>query len=481
VISLNGLPGALIKYVPDEQESLLLKNKINRQKKILLLLYQERRMNDNQNYCNMTSFSTADKQKTKIRKIGPIAIIGALFFIFGFITWLNAVLIPYLKISCELNNFQSYLVAFAFYIAYFFMAVPSAGVLRLTGFKNGMAAGLIVMALGALIFIPAALTRLYWVFLTGLFIQGAGLALLQTASNPYITILGPLESAAKRISIMGICNKFAGAIAPLILGSVALRNADQIKIELLTMNLPDKIQKLDELAARVITPYILIVIALVLLGILVYYSGLPEIDTDKEDNQLAQENGSKTSVFQFPHLLLGVLTLFFYVGAEVLAADSIIIYGTSLDIPLSISKFFATCTMAGMIIGYTVGIITIPRYMTQQNALKFSAVAGIVFSLLVLLTKGYVSVFSLAMLGLANALVWPAVWPLALANLGRFTKIASSLLIMGIAGGALIPLLYGRLADIFSPHQAYWILLPLYLFILYYAMAGFKVGRNREF
>jgi glucose/galactose transporter len=427
----------------------------------------------------MTSVSTTDVQQTQKTSIGPIAIIGALFFIFGFITWLNATLIPYLKISCELNNFESYLVAFAFYIAYFVMAIPSAGVLRFTGFKNGMAAGLIVMAVGALVFIPAALTRLYWVFLLGLFIQGAGLALLQTASNPYITIIGPIESAAKRISIMGICNKFAGAIAPLMLGSVVLKNADEIKQQLLTMNVEDKIQMLDKLATRVITPYILIVAALFVLGILIYYSSLPEIDTDKEENELAVENGKKNSIFQFPHLILGVLTLFFYVGAEVLAADSIIIYGTSLDIPLKVSRYFATCTMAGMIIGYSIGIITIPRYMSQPNALKFSAILGVILSLVVVLTKGYVSVFSLAFLGLANALVWPAVWPLALANLGRFTKIASSLLIMGIAGGALIPLLYGKLADIFTPQQAYWILLPLYLFILYFAVAGYKVGRKK--
>lgn len=428
----------------------------------------------------MTSISTVDGQITKKPRLGPIAIIGALFFIFGFITWLNAVLIPYLKISCELNNFESYLVAFAFYIAYFVMAIPSSWVLRITGFKNGMAAGLIVMAVGAVVFIPAALTRLYWVFLMGLFIQGTGLALLQTASNPYITVLGPLESAAKRISIMGICNKFAGAIAPLLLGSVALKNADQIKQDLLTMNLTDKIQKLDELATRVIVPYILIVIALVFLGILIYYSSLPDIDTEKEDEGLASANEKKTSVFQFPHLLLGVLTLFLYVGNEVLAADSIISYGVSLDIPLSVSKFFATCTMFGMIVGYITGVICIPRYMSQPSALKFSAILGIIFSVLVLVTNGYVSVFSLAMLGLANALVWPAVWPLALADLGRFTKIASSLLIMGIAGGALIPLLYGRLADYFSPHQAYWLLIPGYVFIFYYAVAGHMVGRKAK-
>ena len=148
-----------------------------------------------------------------------IVIIGILFFIFGFVTWLNSTLIPYLQIACELKTSEAVLVTFAFYISYAVMAFPSSWVLKQTGFKKGMMWGLVLMAIGALIFIPAANTRTYGLFLTGLFVIGTGLALLQTASNPYITILGPLESAAKRISVMGICNKGAGALAPLIMGA----------------------------------------------------------------------------------------------------------------------------------------------------------------------------------------------------------------------------------------------------------------------
>lgn len=407
--------------------------------------------------------------------ISPIAIIGALFFIFGFITWLNAVLIPYLKIACELNNFESYLVAFAFYIAYFVMAIPSGWVLKNIGFKNGMVTGLLVIAMGALLFIPAAITRQYSVFLLGLFVQGSGLALLQTASNPYITVLGPIESAAKRISIMGICNKFAGAIAPLILGSVALKNADSITTGLMTMSVSERTVQLNSLASRVVIPYVIIVFALIILGGLIYYSNLPEIDTDSEDENLTAINSNKTSVIQFPHLLLGVVALFLYIGAEVLAGDSIISYGISQNISLSVSKYFTTCTLLAMIAGYVLGILFIPKYISQQTALQYSAITGLFFSMLLLFTEGYISVLSLAMLGLANALVWPALWPLALANLGRFTKAGSSLLIMGLAGGALIPLLYGQLADMFSTRQAYWILIPIYLFILYYATIGSRL------
>lgn len=416
-------------------------------------------------------------QPDKKAGLSPIAIIGSLFFVFGFITWLNSVLIPYLRIACELNNFESYLVAFSFYIAYLVMAIPSAKVLKAIGFKKGMAAGLFIMALGALIFIPAAMSRTYILFLLGLFVQGTGLAILQTASNPYITIIGPRESAAKRISIMGICNKVAGAIAPVVLGAITLKNADSLISRLKTMDPAQKAIELDALARRVIVPYILIIIVLLVLAFLIYRSGLPEIDTDNEDEAVAAANTGKTSIFQFPHLLLGVLTLFLYVGTEVLAGDTIISYGASQGIALSTAKFFTTCTLFAMILGYIIGIISIPKYLSQAKALKGSAILGVIFSIAAIFTHGYISVLFIALLGLANSLMWPAIWPLAIGDLGRFTKIGSSFLIMAIAGGALMPLLYGRLADIFNPQQAYWILLPCYLFILYYAASGHKIRR----
>ena len=410
--------------------------------------------------------------------ISPIAIIGALFFLFGFVTWLNGVLIPYLRIACELNNFEAYFVAFAFYISYLVMAVPASWVLKKCGFKNGMAVGLFIMAVGAIIFIPAALTRTYILFLTGLFVQGTGLAVLQTASNPYITILGPAESAAKRISIMGICNKIAGAIAPIVLGTIALKDIDQLAVSLKTMDAAQKVVELNSLASWVIIPYIVIVVVLVILAALIYFSGLPEIDTDHEDETVVLSNTGKTSIFQFPHLILGVITLFLYVGAEVLAGDSIISYGASQHIALSTAKFFTTFTLISMIVGYIIGIICIPRYFTQQKALVVSAVLGVLFTIVAIFTHGYTSVMCIALLGLANSLMRPAIWPLALAGLGRFTKIASSLLVMGIAGGALVPLLYGRLVDIFSAREAYIILIPIYLFILYFSVAGYKKRRT---
>jgi MFS transporter, FHS family, L-fucose permease len=406
----------------------------------------------------------------------PIFIIGILFFVFGFLTWLGSVLIPYLRIACELNNLASYLVTFAFYISYMVMAIPSASLLERTGYKKGMSIGLFTMAAGAALFIPAALTRSYPLFLAGLFVQGTGLAILQTAANPYLTILGPLESAARRISIMGICNGIAGVIAPLLLGAVILKDADGIKTSVAGMNAIQKNEVLNHLAQRVIFPYSVMTAALIFLAILIIVSGLPEIDADAENESVASANTNKTSIFQFPHLLFGVLALFLYVGVEVIAGDTIINYGSSLGIPLSSAKFLASCTLSLMLAGYVIGIIVIPKYISQVRVLSLSSVMGLIFISLALLTKGYVSVIFIALLGLANSLVWPSIWPLAINGLGRFTKIGSSFLIVAVGGGALLPLLYGWLADKFSPHQAYWVVVPCYLCIWYYAKAGHKFG-----
>ncbi|MFD2872463.1 sugar MFS transporter [Mucilaginibacter ximonensis] len=433
-----------------------------------------------------TSTTTAAKSG---KSISPIYIIGALFFVFGFVTWLNSVLIPYLKIACQLNNFESYLVAFAFYIAYLVMAIPSAWVLKKTGFKNGMAVGLLIMGVGALIFVPAAVTRTYALFLTGLFVQGTGLAILQTASNPYITILGPIESAAKRISIMGIFNKVAGSLAPIILGAVTLKDADTLQKKLLTLSIADKQAELNALAHRVILPYLIILAVLVVLAVLIYFSSLPEIDTEKDGPADKTPSATaKTSIFQFPHLLVGALALFLYVGVEVMAGDSVISYGASQGIELSSAKFFTTCTLVGMILGYIAGIIAIPQFISQEKALRMSAVIGILFSLCAIFTTGVQSVLFISLLGLANALMWPALWPLAIKGLGKFTKIGSSFLIMGISGGALIPLLYGFIVDkltnagqpkSMAATHGYWVMVPCYVVILYFATAGHKLKSGK--
>lgn len=407
-----------------------------------------------------------------------ITIIGILFFIFGFVTWINGTLIPYLKIACELKtDFQSYLVATAFFIAYTVMAIPASYVLKKTGYKKGMSVGLFIMAIGAILFVPAAQARNFDMFLVGLFIIGTGLALLQTASNPYATIIGPIESAATRISIMGICNKVAGILAGLIFGYIALSDADALEASLTTMDEATKNATLDELASRVIVPYMIIAGILVLLAVAILFSSLPDIDDSGESDGQTQNSSGKTSVFQFPHLVLGVITLFLYVGVEVLAGDTIISYGKSLGIELATARYFTQATLACMLVGYVVGIIAIPKYMSQATALKICAWLGVVFTVGAVLTNGFVSVAFIALLGLANSLMWPAIFPLAIDGLGKFTKIGSALLIMAIAGGAILPLVYGWLSEITTSQQAYWMMVPCYLFILYFATKGYKAGK----
>ncbi len=409
----------------------------------------------------------------------PIIIIGVLFFIFGFVTWLNATLIPYLRIACELTAFESFWVTFAFYISYFVMALPSSAVLKKTGFKNGMSVGLITMALGALVFIPAAMTRTYGLFLAGLFIQGTGLAVLQTASNPYVTILGPIESAAKRISIMGVANKFAGILSPIILGAVVLAGIDDLVIRLEAMDAIAKAAELDILAAKVIMPYVIMAIVLFVLAGMVRFSNLPEVESEEENTDEAPVH--KKSLADFPYLWLGVLTIFVYVGVEVIAVDTLIAYGKFLGFDLAEAKFFASFTLGAMIAGYFVGIFAIPKYISQSNALKWFAVLGILFTIIATLTNGFTSILMIAALGFANSIMWPAIWPLAIDGLGKFMKTGSALLIMGIAGGALIPLLYGYLSGIESigSQQAYWIMVPCYLFILFFAAKGHKIGKAK--
>jgi MFS transporter, FHS family, L-fucose permease len=410
----------------------------------------------------------------------PITIIGVLFFIFGFVTWLNATLIPYLRIACELTAFESFWVTFAFYISYFVMALPSSALLKKTGFKNGMSAGLLTMAIGALIFLPAALTRTYGLFLTGLFIQGTGLAVLQTASNPYVTILGPIESAAKRISIMGVANKFAGILSPIILGAVVLVGADDLVERITEMDAAGRAVELDILARKVINPYIIMTAVLVLLAAMIRYSALPDIEGTQTDKDGSVKAPARENIWQYPYLLFGVLAIFFYVGVEVIAVDTLISYGNELGFGFTTAKFFASFTLIAMIIGYFFGIIAIPKYISQDNALKYFAILGVIFTITATITTGYTSILMIAALGFANSIMWPAIWPLAIDGLGKFIKTGSAMLIMGIAGGAVLPLAYGALADIpfIGPGNAYWIMVPCYIYILYFAVAGHKIGKN---
>ena len=412
-----------------------------------------------------------------------ITIIGLLFFIFGFVTWLNSILIPFLKKSCELTDQQSYYVATAFFAAYFFLALPSSWILQKTGTKNGMAIGLTVMALGCLIFIPAAGARSFPMFLTGLFIQGAGLALLQTACNPYVSVIGPIDSAARRISIMGICNKVAGILGNLLLGAVLLKNVDDIQKQIDTADATTKTDLLNDLASRVETPYLAFSIVLFIIAVVIKRSSLPDISmqvADSSDGDTDLSRGKK-SVTEFPHLWLGALAIFMYVGAEVMAGDLITVYGRNLGFSTDQSKFFTSFGLIGLLLGYVASIVLIPKYIKQETWLTVSAILGLLFVVASYLSTGAVAVGFLAALGFANAVMWPAIFPLGIRDLGRFTNTGSALLVMGIVGGAIIPPFYGWLyenANVGLDFRSAFLIIMLvcYTYILWFGRSGHKIG-----
>ncbi len=419
-------------------------------------------------------------KNTNNNQLYAIGIIGSLFFIFGFVTWLNGILIPFLKKACELSDLQSYFVATAFFAAYFFMPIPSSYILKQLGTKRGMSVGLLIMAIGTLIFLPAASSRTFSLFLTGLFVQGTGLALLQTAANPYISIIGPIESAAQRISIMGICNKLAGIIGNLIFASLLLNNADAIQDQIATASSAAvKEQLLSDLAGRIHTPYAILAFILAAIAALIYTSKLPDIEESQETGDTDFSRG-KTSVLQFRPVILGFFAIFFYVGAEVMAGDLITTYGKNLGFASADSKFFTTFGLVGLLLGYGVSIVLIPKYVKQEFWLAVCAVLGLVLTVCSNYVDQRSAVFCLAALGFANAVMWPAIFPLGIKNLGRFTSSGSAILVMGIVGGAIVPPFYGWLYEhtaIFDFRSAFMaIMVVCYLYILWFGLKGHQTG-----
>lgn len=446
-----------------------------------------------------TTVMNEDASKTQ-SNLGPLAIIGALFFIFGFVTWQNGALVPYLQMVCQLSETQALMVAITFYFAFTLVALPSASILERTGYKNGIVYGLLTLVVGFLVYIPAAEAKAFWLFLVAQFIIGSGLTLLQTAANPYVVKVGPIESAAVRIMFMGLMNKGAGVIVPIVFTAVVLGDVTGVTASsLAAMSEPERLQTIDNLADGLVSPYIGMAVIFTCLAGLMKKTPLPELDLDHDDQgDDATHDASgkdKTSILQFPSLILGALTIFVYVGAEVIAGDTIGLFASNLGVANATS--LTSYTMAFMLIGYSLGIILIPRVISQEFALKASAITGLIFSLMVVFSDtgstavseilwGWMGVPTLpdtitfiALLGFSNAVVWPAVWPLALEGLGKFTSKGSALLIMGISGGALLPLIYGLLSEAINGQSAYWMMLPIYSYILFYALKGHKIKNWR--
>ncbi|UDF02859.1 sugar MFS transporter [Asticcacaulis sp. AND118] len=424
---------------------------------------------------------TPDKAPSPFVTMG---LIGLMFFIFGFVTWLNGPLITFVKFAFDLDDVGSFMVLMVFYMSYFVLALPSAFILKLTGMKKGMALGLLVMAAGAVMFGQFATHRIYVGAMTGLFTIGAGLALLQTAANPYISIVGPIESAAQRIAVMGIFNKLAGITAPFVFGALVMSGITEFGAQLDAAADPAAREALlSGFAQKVLWPYMGMAALLVALALFVLKSPLPELKGESKAEITAQKGGQKVrgGLFAHPNLFFGVLCIFLYVGVEVMAGDAIGTYGAAFGLPLNRTVLFTSLTLGGMLVGYIVGWIVIPRFVSQEKYLAFSAVLGILFTLGAFLTRDYVSVGFVAALGFANAMMWPAIFPLGIRGLGRHTEIGSALMIMGICGGAVLPRLYVGLAETVPFQTAFLIVMaPAYLYILFFALFGSRVAAKAQ-
>lgn len=415
--------------------------------------------------------------------VTSILIIGVLFFLIGFFTWLNGPLITFVKLAFELDEVGAFLVLMVFYLSYFFLALPASWILKRTGMKKGLSLSLLVMAAGAVVFAHYAQQRWYPGALSGLFVIGSGLALLQTAVNPYISILGPIETAARRIALMGICNKIAGMLAPVLIGTLVLHGIGDLDAQVKVADAAAKTVLLNDFAAKIQLPYMAMAGLLVVLAVGVLFSPLPELKTAEANATPARAArvAERTSIFQFPHLWLGVLCLFVYVGVEVMAGDAIGTYGHGFDLPLDQTKMFTSITLGAMLVGYLVGLALIPHLVSQSRYLSISAVLGVVFCAGALLTHGYVSVGFVAALGFANAMMWPAIFPLAIRGLGRFTETGSALLVMAIAGGAIIPQAFAVLKQHIDFQWVFaGLMIPCYLYILFYSVRGHRVGLSRD-
>ena len=406
-----------------------------------------------------------------------IAIAGALFFIIGFCTWLNGPLITFVRLAFGLDDVNSFLVVTVFYVSYFVLALPASWILKLTGLKNGLALALAVMAVGAAAFGEFATRRVYPGALAGLFTIGGGLALLQTAINPYVSILGPIDGAARRIALMGICNKAAGIAAPLVLGALVLGGIGDLATALEGSSGAARDAMLNSFAAKIHAPYLAMAVILLVAALGILRSPLPNLQVSEANPDA--EGDAQRSIFSFPHLWLGVLCLFVYVGVEVMAGDAIGAYGRAFGLPLDQTKFFTAFTLAAMLAGYVSGLIFTPKPLSQQTYLQGSALLGVVLVAGAFLTKGYVSVGFVAALGFANAMMWPAIFPLAIKGLGRATETGSALLVMGIVGGAIIPQAFAILKQTHDFQVVFAALMaPAYLYIFFYAWRGYRAGQR---
>ena len=408
-----------------------------------------------------------------------LAMLGCLFFVFGLVSWVNSILVPYFKVACNLQSeVQGYLAQFAFYIAYLVMTIPASALLDRTGYKKGALIGLWILAAGAFLFVPAALTKTYNLFLLALFTMGTALAILQTVANPFVTIIGPIESAAKRISIVGICNKFAGILAPLIFSAVVIAPQKAIMTAIQSGELSGTAldTALSDLLHGVIGPYVVLGTLLFIFGIVFYRSSIQDINPSRNEQAFSE---GRRSVFSYPYLVLGVLALFCHLGTQALSVNTIIGFADASGFERT--AIFPSLTLACTLLGYLIGVVLIPKYISQQNMLRVVTSMILVLAVLVPLLPASQAVWCLVLMGIPNSVVYAGIWPLAIHDLGKWTNLGSAIMVMALCGSAIFPLVYAALADASGSLQfAYWLLVPAALYMIYYAYAGYRINNWRK-
>lgn len=404
----------------------------------------------------------------------PLIIAALIFFAMGFVTWLNGPLITFVRVAFSLNDFNAFFVPMVFYISYLIFSIPASKIASRLGLKKGLAASIVVSAIGVAIFGQFVNMRIYGGALTGLLVLGAGLALMQVVINPLVSLLGPPTHAATRIAIMGISNKFAGMLAPIVLGTLVMHDIGAVAQRAQDATDPAVREALlAGLVHAIYLPYLGMAALLVLLAVIVWHSALPQLEAPP----MPALSGEATSRLFRPHLVFGVLAMFIYVGVEVMAGDAIGTYAQGFGIPIDQTKFFTTLTLAAMLVGYIAGFLLVPRVLPQERLLEISCGLGIVFAMLAFLTHGYVSVLFVALMGLSNAMIMPTIFPVAIRGAGAATPLASAWLVMAYSGGAIIPQFYVLLKPLLGFQLAFVVLVaPIYLAIFAYARRYGRIG-----
>ena len=427
-----------------------------------------------------STFTAATTEAGKKNKyLVPFILVAFLFFLWGMVHNLDGILIPHLKKACELSNTQSTLIDVAIFFAYFLMAIPAGMILKKWGYKNGIIAGLILAGIGAFLFVPAANSRTYELFLLALFIIGCGICILETAANPYAAILGDEKGASTRLNLGASINGLAVFIAPVIGAKFILSGVEHTKDELLKMPVAEKLAYLNMESASVKTPYIIIACGFLLVAVLFYFFHLPEV---KDDNKTAKLS-EFIKAFRHKHLSWAVFAQFAYVGAQVCVTSFFVrmaIKGGGVDEKTAgyyLGTIYGVLFLAGRFIG-----TLLTKYIASHKLLTIYAVLAALLCLLAIFGNGSIVIYALGAMGFFMSIMFPTIFALGLVNLGHETKIGGSLLVMAIVGGAVFPFIMGRIIDLYNDNIQVGYIVPLacFLGIIYFGIRGYKVQEPEQ-